>query len=104
MKLKNELKLANKILLHELGDNFISLQNYATNGANWRGRAQQIISLQQKNSELLERISVVAGDRGTTKVQGFYWEPMGSNMIFVSQIKTTEGRHTVFSKLLPRYR
>lgn len=64
-QLKNDLKMANKILLQELGDNFISIQNFTTNGNSngWRGRAQQILSLQQKNSELQERISNMS-DKG----------------------------------------
>lgn len=55
IELKNELKLANKVLQQELGDSFISLQSF-TSQTNWRGRAQQIINLQQKNTELQDKV------------------------------------------------
>lgn len=55
IELKNELKIANKVLQQEVGDNFVSVQSF-TSQTNWRGRAQQIINLQQKNTELQEKV------------------------------------------------
>lgn len=52
------MKTANKILQQELGDSFTSIQSLSNGQSNWRGRAQQILSLQQKNSELLEKLSL----------------------------------------------
>lgn len=59
VQLKNDLKLANKFLQQEIGDSFENLQNLANNGANWRGRAQIVCDLQQKNSELREKLRLL---------------------------------------------
>ncbi|XP_025832858.1 putative leucine-rich repeat-containing protein DDB_G0290503 [Agrilus planipennis] len=59
LKLKNDLKFANKLLLQEIGDNFDTIQkNICTAGSNWRGRAQIICDLQQKNNELKEKLKL----------------------------------------------
>lgn len=47
--------MANKLLQQEVGDNFDTIQSSNSNG-NWRGRAQVIRDLQQKNSELREKL------------------------------------------------
>lgn len=56
VQLKNELKVANKLLQQEVGESFESLQNMIGTNPNWRGRAQLICDLQQKNNELREKL------------------------------------------------
>ncbi|KAL9905224.1 uncharacterized protein ACN2A1_005196 [Glossina fuscipes fuscipes] len=58
-ELHNQLKLAQKCLQQEIGEhvNINILANHS-NGSNWRGRAQQILHLQQKVQELRERLEV----------------------------------------------
>lgn len=56
VQLKNELKVANKILQQEVGESFESLQSMIGTNSNWRGRAQLICDLQQKNNELREKL------------------------------------------------
>lgn len=56
MQLKNDLKLANKFLQQEIGESFDTLQSLSNSSSNWRGRAQIICDLQQKNSELREKL------------------------------------------------
>ncbi|GJQ66375.1 hypothetical protein Trydic_g4406 [Trypoxylus dichotomus] len=58
MQLRNDLKLANKLLQQEIGDTFENLQTIVNNGNNWRGRAQIICDLQQKNNELKEKLKL----------------------------------------------
>ncbi|KAL7734038.1 hypothetical protein ACLKA6_011723 [Drosophila palustris] len=56
-ELQNQLKLAQKCLQHEVGENVnINLLANNLNQATWRGRAQQIIALQQKVQELKARL------------------------------------------------
>ncbi|XP_062128088.1 coiled-coil domain-containing protein 13 [Drosophila sulfurigaster albostrigata] len=56
-ELQNQLKLAQKCLQHEVGESVnINLLANNLNNATWRGRAQQIISLQQKLQELKARL------------------------------------------------
>ncbi|XP_076093480.1 coiled-coil domain-containing protein 13-like [Mytilus galloprovincialis] len=50
--LKNEIKMAQKVLQQEIGTENISIQSLMNQQSSWRGRAQQIISLQQKVEEL----------------------------------------------------
>ncbi|XP_044746400.1 protein lava lamp-like isoform X2 [Coccinella septempunctata] len=52
--LKNELKMANKYLQQEVGDTLDTISN--NNNLGWRGRAQIICDLQQKNQELKEKL------------------------------------------------
>lgn len=59
-QLKNDLKLANKYLLQEVGETFEKLQSNVNN-SNWRGRSQIICDLQQKNSELKEKLKTMQG-------------------------------------------
>lgn len=56
MQLKNELKAATKLLKQEIGESFESLQSLVNMTPNWRGRAQVICDLQQKVSELKEKL------------------------------------------------
>ncbi|GFR94755.1 coiled-coil domain-containing protein 13 [Elysia marginata] len=49
--LRQELKVANKVLSQEIGEN-VNIQSLLNETSNWRGRAQQIIALQQKVDEL----------------------------------------------------
>ncbi|EDV28271.1 uncharacterized protein TRIADDRAFT_20929, partial [Trichoplax adhaerens] len=48
---KQELKTMHKILISELGDN-VNINNLLNRSSNWRGRQQQIISLQDKVCEI----------------------------------------------------
>ncbi|KAF2895735.1 hypothetical protein ILUMI_10439 [Ignelater luminosus] len=54
-QLKNDLKMANKLLQQEVGESFETLVNSNTN---WRGRAQIICDLQQKNIDLKEKLKM----------------------------------------------
>lgn len=56
LQLKNDLKLANKWLQQEIGETFESLQTLNNSNNNWRGRAQVILDLQQKNNDLKEKL------------------------------------------------
>lgn len=51
---KHEMKVLQKAIASEIGDN-VSVQSLTSEG--WRGRAQQIMSLQQKVNELTEKLS-----------------------------------------------
>lgn len=56
-ELQNQLKLAQKCLYHEVGENVnINILANNLNQATWRGRAQQILALQQKLQELRARV------------------------------------------------
>ncbi|XP_067642483.1 coiled-coil domain-containing protein 13 isoform X1 [Eurosta solidaginis] len=59
-ELQSQLKLAQKCLQQEIGENF-NLATLATHhqNSNWRGRAQQILHLQQKVHELKERLEIL---------------------------------------------
>lgn len=54
--LKQELKLAQKVIESEVGEK-ISFQELAKENGNWRGRAQQIISLQNKVQHLQDQLN-----------------------------------------------
>uniref|UniRef100_A0A1I8Q6C2 Coiled-coil domain-containing protein 13 n=1 Tax=Stomoxys calcitrans TaxID=35570 RepID=A0A1I8Q6C2_STOCA len=57
IELTNQLKLAQKCLQQETGENFnLNLLASHSTTSQWRGRAQQIINLQQKVQELKERL------------------------------------------------
>lgn len=56
MQLRNDLKLATKLLQQEIGESFDTLQNLVSLNPNWRGRAQVICDLQQKVAELREKL------------------------------------------------
>ncbi|NXR91650.1 CCD13 protein, partial [Hypocryptadius cinnamomeus] len=54
--LKQELKLTQKILAKEVGED-VNIQSLLTNSGNWRGRAQQILLLQTKVHELEHKLN-----------------------------------------------
>ncbi|KAG5867290.1 hypothetical protein JTB14_031758 [Gonioctena quinquepunctata] len=56
LHLKNDLKQTNKWLQQEIGECFENLQSMTNSHAGWRGRAQVICDLQQKNNELREKL------------------------------------------------
>uniref|UniRef100_A0A8C5IGS1 Uncharacterized protein n=1 Tax=Junco hyemalis TaxID=40217 RepID=A0A8C5IGS1_JUNHY len=58
--LKQELKLTQKILAKEVGED-VNIQNLLTNSGSWRGRAQQIVLLQGKVSSSPAWNSISAG-------------------------------------------
>ncbi|VEN43903.1 unnamed protein product [Callosobruchus maculatus] len=66
LQLKNDLKLANKYLQQEIGDGFESLHTFSSNPGNWRGRAQIICDLQQKNSDLKEKLKALQENSNST--------------------------------------
>lgn len=55
-QLKNDLKLAQKCIQQEIGEN-MTLQALSQGNSNWRGRAQQICNLQSKICDLKIRLS-----------------------------------------------
>lgn len=57
LELKNDILLATKILQQELGDKFTSIKELQNDLAGWKGRAQQIVLLQARCSELEEKLS-----------------------------------------------
>ncbi|XP_074652868.1 coiled-coil domain-containing protein 13-like [Tubulanus polymorphus] len=54
--LKLELQKAMKVLSQEVGDN-VNVQSLLNNPGNWKGRAQQVLLLQKKVSELKGRLN-----------------------------------------------
>ncbi|XP_059694380.1 coiled-coil domain-containing protein 13 [Haemorhous mexicanus] len=54
--LKQELKLTQKILAKEVGED-VNIQSLLTNSGSWRGRAQQILLLQSKVHELEHKLN-----------------------------------------------
>ncbi|CAH0599858.1 unnamed protein product [Chrysodeixis includens] len=56
LELKNDILIATKILQQELGDKFTSIKELQNDIKGWKGRAQQIILLQAKISELEEKL------------------------------------------------
>ncbi|KAL4712179.1 hypothetical protein ACJJTC_011040 [Scirpophaga incertulas] len=57
LELKNDILIATKILQQELGDKFTSIKELQNDLAGWKGRAQQIILLQARISELEEKLN-----------------------------------------------
>lgn len=57
LELKNDILLATKILQQELGDKFTSVKELQNDLAGWKGRAQQIVLLQARISELEEKLN-----------------------------------------------
>uniref|UniRef100_T1JP69 Coiled-coil domain-containing protein 13 n=1 Tax=Strigamia maritima TaxID=126957 RepID=T1JP69_STRMM len=62
--LKKDLKMAHKVLQQEVGDG-VTIQT-ALSGTGWRGRAQQILSLQNKISELKDQLEKSKGNDQNT--------------------------------------
>lgn len=54
-QLKNELKIANKALQQEVGDN-VNVNQILSGNSNWHGRARQISMLNSKINELKEKL------------------------------------------------
>lgn len=65
--LSHDLKQANKLLSQEIGESFTGIYNLANTSSNWRGRAQQIINLQEKLTEVQEKLSNSTGIKGIKK-------------------------------------
>ncbi|XP_045782828.1 coiled-coil domain-containing protein 13 [Maniola jurtina] len=57
LELKNDILIATKILQQELGDKFTNIKDLQNDIAGWKGRAQQIVLLQAKVSELEEKLN-----------------------------------------------
>lgn len=76
VELQNQLKLAQKCLQLEIGDNFnLNILASQTSGSNWRGRAQQILTLQQKVQELKEKLELYEQRGGSSNAM--YHEGIG---------------------------
>lgn len=56
-QLKNDIKATNKLLQQEVGQSVEVVKN----SSNWRGRAQIICDLQEKNNELREKLRMYQG-------------------------------------------
>ncbi|XP_055909570.1 coiled-coil domain-containing protein 13 [Eupeodes corollae] len=63
IELKNHLKLAQKCIQQEIGEH-VNLNILAASGTTWRGRAQQILTLQLKINELKTRLEYARSDSG----------------------------------------
>ncbi|XP_059058861.1 putative autophagy-related protein 11 [Achroia grisella] len=57
LELKNDILIATKILQQELGDKFTSIKELQNDLAGWKGRAQQIVLLQARISELEQKLN-----------------------------------------------
>lgn len=78
-ELQNQLKLAHKCLQHEVGEAVnVNILSNNLNQANWRGRAQQILSLQQKLQELKARLD--SYESGAGERADFMPLPLGSDL------------------------
>ncbi|XP_036670687.3 coiled-coil domain-containing protein 13 [Drosophila suzukii] len=81
-ELQTQLKLAQKCLQHEIGESVnINILANNLNQANWRGRAQQIITLTQKVQELKARLDSYE-DRAADRAE-YAPVPLGSNLDLV---------------------
>ncbi|XP_023938136.2 coiled-coil domain-containing protein 13 [Bicyclus anynana] len=67
LELKNDILIATKILQQELGDKFTSIKDLQNDIAGWKGRAQQIVLLQARVSELEEKLHGKQKDTVQTK-------------------------------------
>ncbi|XP_016999824.2 coiled-coil domain-containing protein 13 [Drosophila takahashii] len=82
-ELQTQLKLAQKCLQHEIGESVnINILANNLNQANWRGRAQQIITLTQKVQELKARLDSYE-DRVADRVE-YAPVPLGSHLDLVT--------------------
>lgn len=55
--LKQDLKIARKVISKEVGDDVVNVAALLKTGSGWRGRSQQIIALQNKTTELQQRLN-----------------------------------------------
>ncbi|EDW41792.1 coiled-coil domain-containing protein 13 [Drosophila sechellia] len=82
-ELQSQLKLAQKCLQHEIGESCnINILANNLNQANWRGRAQQIIALNQKVQELKARLDFYE-DRAVDRAE-YAPVPLGSDLELVT--------------------
>ncbi|XP_016975837.1 coiled-coil domain-containing protein 13 [Drosophila rhopaloa] len=82
-ELQTQLKLAQKCLQHEIGESCnINILANNLNQANWRGRAQQIITLTQKVQELKARLDSYE-ERAADRVE-YAPVPLGFELDLVS--------------------
>ncbi|KAL0275418.1 UNVERIFIED_CONTAM: hypothetical protein PYX00_003271 [Menopon gallinae] len=65
--LKQEMKLAQKVIENEVGEK-CSVQELAKENGNWRGRAQQILALQNKVQMLQEQLSNTSTENPASNV------------------------------------
>uniref|UniRef100_A0A1A9W3D3 Coiled-coil domain-containing protein 13 n=1 Tax=Glossina brevipalpis TaxID=37001 RepID=A0A1A9W3D3_9MUSC len=80
IELHNQLKLAQKCLQQEIGEHVnINILASHPNSSNWRGRAQQILHLQQRVQDLKERLEASEN-------------PLNPNRHFASPLQVTEGQ------------
>ncbi|EDW18689.1 coiled-coil domain-containing protein 13 [Drosophila mojavensis] len=78
-ELQNQLKLAHKCLQHEIGEAVnVNILSNNLNQANWRGRAQQILALQQKLQELKARLDTY--ENGACDRADFMPLPLGTDL------------------------
>ncbi|XP_077996895.1 coiled-coil domain-containing protein 13-like [Glandiceps talaboti] len=78
-QLKQELKIAHKIVEKEVGEN-VNIQSLLNGTSTWRGRAQQIISLQHKVSELKSQVGHLQTRPGTEMSLEEQFMTMGTMM------------------------
>ncbi|GBP86186.1 Coiled-coil domain-containing protein 13 [Eumeta japonica] len=58
LELKNDILIATKILQQEMGDKFTSIKELQNDLAGWKGRAQQIATLQSRVTELESKLNM----------------------------------------------
>lgn len=83
--LKQEVKIAQKVLQQELGGDNINIQSLMNQQSNWRGRAQQIIGLQLKVEELKGKL-----ENSTPKEYDLEREMLGNTS---ARKRTGDDRH-----------
>ncbi|KAM7358938.1 uncharacterized protein ACRADG_003726 [Cochliomyia hominivorax] len=80
IELSTQLKLAQRCLQQEIGENF-NLNILANQKSSWRGRAQQILHLQQKLKELQDKL-----DNPNTKEDHINFSPFERPQVSKSEI------------------
>ncbi|XP_064617596.1 coiled-coil domain-containing protein 13-like [Liolophura sinensis] len=94
LTLRQELKVAQKVLNQEIGD-AVNIQSLLNGNSNWRGRAQQILTLQKKVTELKSKVECQTSDYDLEE------EMMGSRTY---RKQTADGRQRDQLKKLERER